>query len=500
MIYVIKENRTFDQEFGSLGQGNGDPSLNLFGDESAPNARALAKQFVTLDNFYSDAEVSADGWNWATGALANSYVQHAWPQNYGGQNRPYDFEGGNLATSPGTDPTDAFIWNKLSDAGISYRNYGFRVFGGQYDASGKLVGATVAGNPSTEPRLLANTDLNYAGYDLTKPDSIPDLITTGVNQPTRIAEWLKEFNQYETNGNLPTVEFVRLPNDHTNTDTPGTPTPRAYVADNDYALGQLVQAVSQSKDWGSTAIFVIEDDAQEGPDHVDAHRTVAQVISPYTQTGKVDSTFYSQVSVLRTVEQIVGLAPMTQFDAAATPMLNSFTDTPNMKTYTAIVPTQNVQETNPVAGPHFSMYASLADVGDRRQPERVAGELGPLGERPRLRQPDARTEVGPPPGRPGDPRRLRFARSERLGEPSPDRTKGNECRGGQPTAAPFSAHGPDVPTRHTTGVGRQIGALPDPGPLVPDRVADQGVVPGDTIPGAGRGCAGRRQHNTSDIL
>ena len=131
VIYVIKENRTFDQVLGSLGQGNGDPSLNLFGDESAPNARALAKQFVTLDNFYSDAEVSADGWNWATGALANSYVQHAWPQNYGGQNRPYDFEGGNLATSPGTDPTDAFIWNKLSDAGISYRNYGFRVFGGQ---------------------------------------------------------------------------------------------------------------------------------------------------------------------------------------------------------------------------------------------------------------------------------------------------------------------------------------------------------------------------------
>jgi hypothetical protein len=124
VIYVIKENRTFDQVFGSLGQGNGDPSLNLFGDESAPNQRALAKQFVTLDNFYSDAEVSADGWNWATGAEANSYVQHNWPADYsdGDRHRPYDFEGGNLATSPGTDPTDAFIWNKLSDSGISYRN------------------------------------------------------------------------------------------------------------------------------------------------------------------------------------------------------------------------------------------------------------------------------------------------------------------------------------------------------------------------------------------
>jgi YVTN family beta-propeller protein len=338
VIYVIKENRTFDQEFGSLGKGNGDPALNLFGDESAPNARALEKQFVTLDNFYSDAEVSADGWNWATGAEANSYVQHAWPQNYGGQNRPYDFEGGNLATSPGTDPTDAFIWNKLADNAISFRNYGFRVFG-----------SVVAGG--TEPRLAANTDLNFAGYDLSKPDSIPDLIQTGVNQPTRIGEWLKEFANYEANGNLPTVEFVRLPNDHTATNTIGAPTPRAYVADNDYALGQLVDAVSHSKDWKSTAIFVIEDDAQEGPDHVDAHRTVAQVISPYTQTGKVDSTFYSQVSVLRTIEQIVGIGPMTQFDAAATPMLNAFTNTPNFTPYTAKVPTQNVHEKNPVNPP-----------------------------------------------------------------------------------------------------------------------------------------------------
>jgi phospholipase C len=350
VIYVIKENRTFDQVFGSLGKGNGDPSLNLFGDESAPNQRALEKQFVTLDNFYSDAEVSADGWNWATGAEANSYVQHNWPADYNDRNRPYDFEGGNLATSPGTDPTDAFIWNKLSDNGISYRNYGFRVFGGQV--------------ASTEPRLAENTDLNFAGYNLSKPDSIPDLIQTGVNQPTRIAEWLKEFNQYEATGTLPTVEFVRLPNDHTATDTPGAPTPRAYMADNDYALGQLVDAVSHSADWGSTAIFVIEDDAQEGPDHVDAHRTIAQVISPYTQTGQVDSTFYSQVSVLRTIEQIVGIAPMTQFDAAATPLLNSFTDTPNTTPYTAIVPTQDVHEKNPVTAQHLSPFSSLDQIAN----------------------------------------------------------------------------------------------------------------------------------------
>jgi YVTN family beta-propeller protein len=365
VIYVIKENRTFDQELGSLGNGsNGDPALNLFGDESAPNARALAKQFVTLDNFYSDAEVSADGWNWATGAEANSYVQHAWPQNYGGQNRPYDFEGGNLATSPGTDPTDAFIWNKLADNNIDFRNYGFRVFGN-----------VVAGG--TEPRLAAYTDLLFAGYDLSKPDSIPDLIQTGVNQPTRISEWLREFAIYEETGTLPSVEFVRLPNDHTATNTIGAPTPRAYVADNDYALGQLVDAVSHSQDWGSTVIFVIEDDAQEGPDHVDAHRTVAQVISPYTQTGKVDSTFYSQVSVLRTIEQIVGISPMTQFDAAATPMINAFSDTPNLTEYTAIVPTQDVHEKNPV-NPPLAQFApqSLDDVATLvDQNERLENEV-----------------------------------------------------------------------------------------------------------------------------
>src|SRR5262245_50634789 len=293
ILYVVKENRTFDQVFGTLGQGNGDPSLNLFGEESAPNQRALQRTFLTLDNFYADSEVSADGWNWLTGGLANTYIQRAQPQDYsnGDRNRPYDFEGGNFATSPGPNPQDAFIWDKLSDAGISYRNYGFRVFRGQV--------------ASTEPRLLPNTDLNFQGFDLSKPDAVPDLIVTGVNQPTRIAEWLKEFNNYVATGTLPSVEFVRLPNDHNAGTFPGAPTPRAYMADNDLALGQLVDAVSHSPYWKSTLILVTEDDAQDGPDHVDAHRTIAQVISPYTQTGHVDSNFYSTVSMIITIKKIV---------------------------------------------------------------------------------------------------------------------------------------------------------------------------------------------------
>ncbi|OKH48923.1 hypothetical protein NIES2101_21565 [Calothrix sp. HK-06] len=354
VIYVIKENRTYDQVLGSLEKGNGEPNLNLFGEESAPNQRQLARQFVTLDNFYADAEVSADGWNWSTAALANTYVQKNWPANYSspGRNRPYDFEGGNYATSPGTDPTDAFIWNKLSDAGIDYRNYGFRVFGGQ-------VAANTTTGETTEPRLAANTDLNFPGYDLT------------ISDQTRFNEWLNEFQQYEASGQLPTVEFVRLPNDHTSGTRIGAPTPRAYMADNDLALGKLVDAVSHSPFWKDTAIFVVEDDAQNGPDHVDAHRTVAQVISPYTQTGKVDSTFYDTSAMLRTMEQIVGIGPLSQFDAAATPMLNSFTDTPDFTPYTAITPTQPLDELNPVNAP-LAVQAASADFS---QEDRVPDEL-----------------------------------------------------------------------------------------------------------------------------
>ncbi len=364
VIYVIKENRTYDQVLGSLGKGNGDPKINLFGDESAPNQRALAKQFVTLDNFYADAEVSADGWNWSTAALANNYVQKNWPADYSdsGRNRPYDFEGGNYATSPGKNPKDAFIWNKLSDAGINYRNYGFRVFRNPLTKQ-NVVASTPDGTGSTEPRLAANTDLTFNGFDMSQTDQV------------RVDEWLKEFKQYEASSNLPAVEFVRLPSDHTSGTTAGKPTPKAYMADNDLALGRVVDAVSHSADWASTAIFVVEDDAQDGPDHVDAHRTIAQVISPYTQTAKVDSTFYSTVSMLRTMELIAGIGPMSQFDAAATPMLNSFTDKPNFAAYTAITPTQKLDQLNPATGALAEKAATLDFSGADRAPHQQLNEL-----------------------------------------------------------------------------------------------------------------------------
>src|SRR5262249_838872 len=255
VIYVIKENRTYDQVFGSLGKGNGDPALNLFGQESAPNQRALERRFVTLDNLYAASEVSADGWNWSTQAYSNTYNQKNWPADYadGDRNRGYDFEGGNPSVNVAKNTAGSFIWDRLFDAGISFRNYGFHATG--------TVPALV---DPTEPHLVANSDLNYPGFNL------------HVTDQSRIAEWLKEFNGYKASGSLPTVEFVRLPSDHNAGTAPGYPTPRAMEADNDLALGKLVDAVSHSEFWRATAIFVIEDDAQDGPDHVDAHRTTAQ--------------------------------------------------------------------------------------------------------------------------------------------------------------------------------------------------------------------------------
>jgi hypothetical protein len=183
--------------------------------------------------------------------------------------------------------------------------------------------------------------------------------------------WLAEFSEYVANANLPTVELVRLPNDHTAGSSPGMPTPRAMLADNDLALGRMVEAVSHSPYWPETAIFVVEDDAQNGPDHVDAHRTLAWIISPYTQNAWVDSTFYSTSSMLRTIELIVGLGPMTQFDAATTPMLDSFSDTPNLRPDTAIVPDQPLDELNASTAPLAQESAAMDWTAEDRAPEQL---------------------------------------------------------------------------------------------------------------------------------
>ncbi|MGI5229516.1 beta-propeller fold lactonase family protein [Actinoallomurus sp. CA-142502] len=347
VIYVVKENRTYDQVFGSLGKGNGDPSLNLFDDDVAPNQRTLARRFVTFDNFYADGAVSSDGWEWATGSESNSYNEHLWPVAYGGRGRSDDVYT-NQATDPGKVTGDSRIWDRLDDAGISYRNYGMW-------AGGPLPAKVFA----TEPRLAGHTDPDYAAQSL------------GLTDNSRVDAWKKEFDQYVGDGNLPRMEFLRLGNDHTSGTTPGAFTPKAFVAENDLAVGRVVDAVSHSPYWKSTAIFITEDDAQNGPDHVDAHRTTALVVSPYTQTGKVDSTQYSTVSMMRTMELLDGIGPLTQFDAMATPMTAGFTGRPNTVPFDAITPKQSLTEKNganaPMAAESRRMDFSSADRAPEQQ-------------------------------------------------------------------------------------------------------------------------------------
>jgi YVTN family beta-propeller protein len=327
VIYIVNENRTYDQVLGDLGKGNGDPSLTLFGWKVAPNHHRLASQFVTLDNIYAAGEVSNDGWEWSTGANASTLDQKTWPTNYGGRGHFYTGEGGTLGAAPGSDPAHSYIWDELSAAHISYRNYGFW--------------ATDVPPVSiyNEPNLDAHTDHAYAGFNMQIPDQ------------SRFAEWKREFDGYVAKGNLPTVEFLKFPRDHTCGTDPACPTPQAMVADSDLALGKLVDAVSHSRYWRDTAIFVIEDDAQDGPDQVDAHRVLAQVISPYTQSGEIDSTFYSSVSMLRTMELILGIGPLTQFDTAANVMTNAFMQRPSFAPYSVAPPAVTLSARNSRSAP-----------------------------------------------------------------------------------------------------------------------------------------------------
>ncbi|MCX6921822.1 MAG: YncE family protein, partial [Verrucomicrobia bacterium] len=343
-LYILKENRTYDHVLGDLLQGNGDPELSLFPDRVTPNLHRLAREFVLLDNFYVDAEVSADGHEWSMAAYATDFVEKLWPLNYG-HNRskkfPYPAEGG----FPIASPAGGYLWDRAREAGVSYRSYGeFVSFGTSTNvpASSRL------------PALRGHIDEWYRGFDLDYSDV------------KRAARFIAELKRFEAEGDMPRLQIIRLPNDHTHGTTPGWRTPRAYAGDNDLALGQLVEAVSHSKFWPQTAIFVLEDDAQNGPDHVDAHRTTAYVISPYTKRGVVDSTMYSTSSMLRTMELILGLKPMSQFDAAATPMFNSFHTKPDLRPYQALPANVDLEERNSAHawGGHLKMNFAREDAAD----------------------------------------------------------------------------------------------------------------------------------------
>ena len=309
VFYVIRENRTYDQVLGDVKRGDGDPTLCLFGENVTPNAHALASEFVLFDNFYVDAEVSYDGHAFSTAAYATDVVEKMWPANYAGRGGAYLSEGGGQMRNPYGNvaaPADGYIWDFCKRAGVSVRSYGEFVMRGEgnRDPNGPIRASV--------PGLEGEINPDFPPYDLSIPDN------------DRIDIWLKEFRQFEADGKLPGLSILRLPRDHTAGTRPGALTPQAMVAENDVALGRLVETISKSRYWKESAIFVLEDDAQNGSDHVDCHRSVLLVASPFARRGMVDSTLYTTSGVLRTIELVLGLPPMSQYDAAATPMYNAF--------------------------------------------------------------------------------------------------------------------------------------------------------------------------------
>jgi YVTN family beta-propeller protein len=303
VFYIIKENRTYDQVLGDMKEGNGDERLCLFPQKITPNHHAIASEFVLLDNFYVDAEVSADGHNWSNAAYATDFVEKSWPTNYGGRGGSYDFEGQKTIAYP----LKGFIWDHLNHGGVSYRTYG------------EFADKGIANIP-----VLKNHVCPYfPGFNLSIRDTL------------RYNAWQKEFDSLLLKNAVPRFNSVRFGNDHTEGMRKGKPTPFAHIADNDLAIGMFVEHLSKSPIWKESVVFILEDDAQNGPDHVDAHRSIAFVAGGLVKRHFVDHTMYSTSSMLRTIELILGIPPMSQYDAAAEPMWRCFTDKANLTTYTA---------------------------------------------------------------------------------------------------------------------------------------------------------------------
>ncbi len=330
VIYIVKENRTYDQVLGDDRRGQGDPSLVLFGEDVTPNLHKLAREFVLFDNFYVNADVSADGHNWSTAGIAPDYVQKFWPNSYAGRRKTYDYEGGESAALPPA----GYLWNNAVAAGVSLRNYGYFVTNkplAQVGADGVQVKAV-------RDAMLANvTNGQYRGFDLDYPDV------------DRAKVFLADLAKFEASGELPRLILMRLGNDHTSGIAAGKIAPLSAVADNDVAVGTVVAAVSKSRFWGQTAIFILEDDAQAGADHIDSHRSPAFVLSPFTRRGVVDSTMYNTTSMLRTIELILGLHPMTVFDAGARVMAPAFAGTADTRPYEAAPARTPLDRRNPAS-------------------------------------------------------------------------------------------------------------------------------------------------------
>ncbi|MEZ5106894.1 MAG: bifunctional YncE family protein/alkaline phosphatase family protein [Draconibacterium sp.] len=298
IFYVIKENRTYDQVLGDVPEGNGDTSLVLFGEKITPNQHALVREFVLLDNFYVNGEVSADGHNWTMGAYATDYLEKNWPTSYGGRGGTYPGEGKREIANN----KDGFLWDFCKRAGVSYRSYG----------------EFVDDDKPNIPVLKDHYCPGYIGWDLSFRDT------------SRFYQWKKDFDSLLAVNAVPQLNTIRFGNDHTVGLSLGKPTPSAQVADNDLAVGMFVDYLSRSPIWESSLILIVEDDAQNGADHVDAHRSTGYLAGGYVKRGFVDHTPYTTASFLRTIELILGLPPMSQYDAAATPLWRCMSNNPNL--------------------------------------------------------------------------------------------------------------------------------------------------------------------------
>lgn len=447
VIYIIRENRTYDQVFGDLaaaGNGqkaDGDPSVAIFGagdtarspdgtlQNITPNARALASRFGLLDRFFVNAEASPDGHNWSTAAFANDYIDKAFRWNYSGRGRTYDYEGFNrlpsydppagqppvslpsVFTLPATaedvanfqkkyvpylnggrdigEPQSLYLWDAANRAGLSYRNYGEFIATVSKNDLDEVNTRKPKKYPDTSPTLTAyaakktlegHFSPQHRNFDMNTPDTFTTMSYTAARNSatpmdpaiteinpkeefrgnSRYGEWSAEFRGFVADldsgkgDRMPNLSIIRFSNDHTAGLHRGTPTPQFYVAENDYAIGRLVEDVSHSPYWKDTAIFILEDDAQDGADHVDAHRSPAFVISAYNRRGTLVHEFHNTVSLIRTMELCLGLAPMNFLDANATPM-DIFTSTPDLEPFTAQLPTLALDNLYPPDKPSARM-------------------------------------------------------------------------------------------------------------------------------------------------
>jgi YVTN family beta-propeller protein len=333
VVYVVKENRTYDQVFGDLPLGDGDSTLVFFGRDASPNHHALAERFGVYDRFFVNAESSPDGHNWSMAAYTTDYLQKTVPSNYSRRGRSYDYEGTNRGAIPEDDvaePANGYLWNLVQAKGLTFRNYG------EFVIPENATGPAPAGYRGNKPFLEAHTSRAFPGYNLDIPDQ------------RRADVWIAELQGYAARGDFPALSIVRLPNDHTAGARLGVPSPRAYMADNDLALGRMIEALSKSPFWGSTAVFVLEDDSQNGPDHVDSHRSPFLLVSPWARGG-VHRRYTNTTDVLATIEELLGLGAMSQFDHFGRPLRDVWASTPDLRPYAALRPTVPLTELNTAA-------------------------------------------------------------------------------------------------------------------------------------------------------